>query len=426
VEYYDQYQISASYSTSDSTTPSSSVTLSGTQFGSSSYQLTLTTAVQNPWLDAGTGWSVNNPITSGTQRWDAASGISGTVSSATAIAPSYYHQYDQTLSYVVVDGGSPSAPKATGTSLGAAYAPTLTTTATAYWFDASGSIAISTSTGTNEQWAPSPASVSATQANTQVVSMYNQYKQTLSYVVVDGGSPSAPTATGLSLGSAYAPSLTTTATGYWFDASGSITFSTSTSGSTERWAPSPASVSATQSNTQVVSMYNQYQVTASYSTSDGSTPSSSPILSGTQLGSSTYTLTLTKSAQTTWLDAGTAWSVSNPITSGTQRWDAASGTSGTVSGAVTVNPTYYHQYQLTVTASPSGAIGGTFKITYTQLGTTNSNQQQTTTWTSWADAGSTATVTSYQSPVNGYSFVSYTPSSGSVTMNAAETITLTY
>jgi hypothetical protein len=340
-EYYDQYQVTAEYSTSDGSTPSPSVTLSGTQFGSSSYQLTLTTSVQNTWLDVGKAWSVNNPITSGTQRWDAASGTSGTVSGATSIAPLYYHQYQQTLSYVVVDGGSPSAPTATGTSLGASYVPTLTTTATAYWFDASGSVTFSTSTsGSNEQWAPNPASVLATSAHTQVVSMYNQYKQTLSYVVVDGGSPSAPTATGTSLGSAYAPSLTTTATGYWFDASGSIAISTPTSGSTERWSPSPSSISATSANTQVISMYNQYQ--------------------------------------------------------------------------------------LTVTASPSGAIGGTFKITYTQLGTTYSNQQETTTWTSWADASSTATVTSYASPVNGYSFVSYTPSSGSVTMTAAETITLNY
>ncbi len=254
---YNQYKVTASYSTSDGSTPSASVILSGTQFGSSGYTSTLTKLAQTTWLDATTGWSVNNPVASGSQRWDAASGTSGTVSGATTVAPSYYHQCYQTLSYVVVDGGSPSAPTATGTSFGSAYAPSLTTSATGYWFDASGSIAISTSTGTNEQWAPSPASVSATSANTLVVSLYNQFKQTLSYVVVDGGSLSAPTASGTSLGSVYAPSLTTSATGYWFDASGSIAISTST-GTNEQWVPSPLSIVATSAHTQVVSLYNQF------------------------------------------------------------------------------------------------------------------------------------------------------------------------
>jgi hypothetical protein len=253
---YEQFKVTASYSTSDGSTPSASVILSGTQLGSSSYTLTLTTSAQVTWLDAGTGWSVNNPITSGTQRWNAASGTSGTVSSAVTVAPLYYHQYQQTLSYTVVGGGSPSAPTATGTSLGSAYAPALVlNTPTAYWFDASGSITISTLTGTNEQWAPSPATISATSAHTQVVSMYNQY-------------------------------------------------------------------------------------------------------------------------------------------------------------------------QLTVTASPSGAIGGTFQITYTQLGTTYTNQPQTTTWMPWVDASTTATVSSSQSPVNGYAFSSYI--NNGVTMNSAQTITLVY
>jgi hypothetical protein len=166
---------------------------------------------------------------------------------------------------------------------------------------------------------------------------YNQYLQTLSYAVIGGGSPSAPTATGTQFGSVYVPSLTTAATGYWFDASGSITISTPT-GTNEQWAPNPASIAATSSHTQVVSMYNQYK--------------------------------------------------------------------------------------LTVTASPSGAVGGTFQITYTQLGATYTNQPQTTTWMPWVDANTTATVSNSQNPVNSYAFSSYT--NNGVTMNSAQTITLVY
>ncbi len=224
----------------------------------------------------------------------------------------------------------------------------------------------------------------------------------MSYVVVDGGSLSSPTASGTSLGSVYAPSLTTSATGYWFDASGSIAISTST-GTNEQWAPSPASVSATSANTLVVSMYNQYKVTASYSTSDGSTPSASVILSGTQFGSSGYTLTLTKLAQTTWLDATTGWSVNNPVASGSQRWDAASGTSGTVSGATTVAPSYYHQYQVTpyFTVSDSSSPTVTNVVSCTSFGGSVSVtpvKGSSGGSAVWVDAGSAV---KYTSPIAG-------------------------
>ena len=251
VQYYNQYKQTLSYSVSGGGSPTAP-TLTSTQFGDS-YTPTLTGTAMAYWLDSGQSWSVTNPLggSGSTERWDSSQTVSGTVSlsSPTTVGGSlvfaYYNQYLQTLSYSVIDGGTPTAPTATGTEFGSAYASSLTTTATGYWFDATGSVTFSTSTGTNEQWAPSPSSVSATSSNTQVFSMYNQYKQTLSYTIVDGGSPTAPTATGTSLGSVYAPSLTTTATVYWFDATGVITISTPTNGASESWSPSPASISAT-------------------------------------------------------------------------------------------------------------------------------------------------------------------------------------
>ncbi|HMK94676.1 MAG TPA: hypothetical protein VK536_04665, partial [Candidatus Limnocylindrales bacterium] len=283
VSMYNQYLQTLSYQVVDGGSPTAP-TANGLSLGAA-YAPSLTTSATGYWFDASGSITFSTPTSGSTEQW------SPNLASISATQPnnqvvSMYNQYLQTLSCTVVDGGSPSAPTATGTSLGSAYAPTLTNSATGYWFDASGSITFSTpASGSSERWSPNPASISATSAHTQVISMYNQYLQTLSYQVVDGGSPSAATATGTSLGSSYVPTLTTTATGYWFDASGFITFSTPASGSTERWAPSPASISATQSNTQVISMYNQYMVTASYSTSDGSTPSSSITLSGTQFGS---------------------------------------------------------------------------------------------------------------------------------------------
>jgi hypothetical protein len=57
-----------------------------------------------------------------------------------------------------------------------------------------------------------------------------------------------------------------------------------------------------------------------------------------------------------------------------------------VNGPLTITGNYKTQYQITVTASPAGAIGVTFNVTYTQCGTTYTNVKMTTTWTEWIDA----------------------------------------
>lgn len=238
--YTTQFQVPASYSTSDGSTPLANVVLSGTQSGDSAFTVTLTTTVQYVWLDADTAWSVNNPIVvSGTERWDAASGTSGTVSSSTTIAPEYYHQYKVTLSYSTSDGSPPS---------------------------------------------------------------------------------SDPTFTANQLGSSVDQVLTTAPTGYWFD-------------------------------------------------------------------------------------AGSLWSVTDPIppSPGSERWKLNQATSGTVS-ATTINFVCYHQFLLTVTASPSGALGGDFEVTYIQCETTHTDESHTTLWTGWVDTGTLQDVELEALDVAGYTF----------------------
>jgi len=130
----------------------------------------------------------------------------------------------------------------------------------------------------------------------------------------------------------------------------------------------------------------------------------------------------------------------SPITDGSMRfvftqWSGdAIGTSRPVSvimsTAKDITANYKTQYQITVTASPSGAIGGTFKVTYTQCGTTYTNVQKTTTWTEWVDASTTVTVSEPQDIINvssdtRYKFDHYNPSA-SVTMDQSKTITLVY
>lgn len=95
--------------------------------------------------------------------------------------------------------------------------------------------------------------------------------------------------------------------------------------------------------------------------------------------------------------------------------------------SVTVFPL---QYQITVTASPSEALGGTFYVTYTQNATTYTNAMKSTPWVEWVDATTVVTVNAPQdiisvSPNKRYRFSSFYPAS-SVTMNQDRNITLLY
>ncbi len=180
----------------------------------------------------------------------------------------------------------------------------------------------------------------------------------------------------------------------------------------------PASDTTVSANWQT-----QHQVTFDYQVSGGGTGYSAPSVTYYQSGSP-LTVTAGPSA-TVWVDAGSTYSYTNPLSGSgaNERWQTNQA-SGTISAQGTITPTYYHQYPITVTASPSGAIDGTFSVTYTQFGSVNTNQPQTTTWNSWADASTTITVSSPQSPYNSHVFTSYT--NNPATMNSAQTITLNY
>ena len=128
----------------------------------------------------------------------------------------------------------------------------------------------------------------------------------------------------------------------------------------EQWATPTSFWSISQAN-QIPSLiiyYHQYQVISSYSTSDGSVPASTIVLSGTQYGSN-YQRPLINSNQVIWLDANTLWSSTiATAVSGTERWSASTGTSGTITGAITINPIYVHQYYLAAISTysiPSGS-----------------------------------------------------------------------
>ncbi len=100
----------------------------------------------------------------------------------------------------------------------------------------------------------------------------------------------------------------------------------------------------------------QYQLTLSYSVSDGGSGYSAPSFTANQFGSP-YGQTLTTSATGYWFDAGSSWTETNPLegSGGTERWQTNQAVSGSVSSAQTLAFVYYHQYQVTFAVSPSGS-----------------------------------------------------------------------
>ena len=416
--YYHQYKMTLSYSVSGGGSSYSASSFSANAFSVSSPQ-TLTSTATGYWFDAGSSWTVTNPLTgsSPSEHWQTSQSTSGTVSVQT-IAFVYNHQYQLTMA---TNFGTTSP--AVGTN----------------WVNAGSSVTIFAvmTNGTNERylWAgwtgTGTGSYTGTGNNSALVTMNGAITETASWTHQYYLTVSSPYGTTSGQG--------------WYNTGSSASFSispTTVSGGTgiqyvfTSWSGSgngsyngtSSSQSVTMNNpiTETANWQTQYQVTFNYQVSGGGSGYYAPSVTYYQSGSQ-LSVTAGPSA-TVWVDSGSTYTyTNNPLTGSgaSERWYALSGTSGTISSSTTINPTYYHQYSLTVTASPSGAIGGNFRITYTQFGTTYTNQQQTITWNSWADASTTATVSSPQSPVASYTFSSYSPSA-SVTMNQAQTITLVY
>ncbi|MDG6930579.1 MAG: hypothetical protein JRN10_05000 [Nitrososphaerota archaeon] len=139
----------------------------------------------------------------------------------------------------------------------------------------------------------------------------------------------------------YTANITSNAT-YTFNAyQFSISQVSSASTSSERWAlPSAVNVIGS-AGSYAYTYYTQYSVYANYSVTGTGSGWNAPQLSYTSFGSGAA-LTLLTTTQTTWADAGTAWSIPTMISSATQEWLLPStyASSGTVVQSFSLGPTY--------------------------------------------------------------------------------------
>jgi hypothetical protein len=280
--YYHQYTITFGYGDKDSSTITSGSQIgSYYQFGSSSNAILAgssygATAPTSAWVDAGSGKVSYQTYTSGTQRWALlTSPTSFTVSSSTTISDtSYYHQYTITFGY----GDKDSSTITSGSQIGSYYqfgssSGTIlagssygSTSPTSDWVDA-GTAKVSyqtfTSSSGTERWALSSSPDNRAVSSSTTISesaYYHQYMMTLSYSVTGGSGYSAPSLSANAFGALAPQTLTTTATGYWFDAGASWTVTNPLGGGSGnyRWYTTQ-STSGTVSVQTIAFVYN-YQV----------------------------------------------------------------------------------------------------------------------------------------------------------------------
>jgi hypothetical protein len=189
---------------------------------------------------------------------------------------------------------------------------------------------------------------------------------TVSYSIIDGGSPTAPVFSYTSGGNPHTYTLTTTPTPVtvdtgtsWSVAPNPLTGSTGT----ERWYSIQILSGTATGGALAFIFYHQYLQTLSYAITpvlNHGSPTA-PTFSALWFGVS-LPLFLTQVATGYWYDAGSSWTLSpNPLSpsTGSEQWITSQSTSGTVSSATTILFTFHHQFFLTVNVLPSAVYGST-------------------------------------------------------------------
>jgi hypothetical protein len=285
---------------------------------------------------------------------------------------------------------------------------TVSTTPTQYNLDEGSAWSVTTTLGgstTDERWATGQQTAgNATVAQTIALSYYHQYAATVSFMI-RGAETTGPDFTYTTFGAVHSAITALPAIGVWADAGTQYGMSGTLTGSNaqERWGTTD-SLNGTAAGpfSLAPTYYQQFLVSAKYSTIGGGDPASAGeiYLSAPSFGSEGTTV-LTPNAQSLWLDAGSAYGVTQNVSSTepfsdgggagfyaeAERWITNS-TGGTVTEGLGINPQYQNQYL--VALQPSSAAAGTVSVsggwydagTKLQVTATANSGWKLATWTS--------------------------------------------
>lgn len=324
-------------------------------------------------------------------------------------------EWSITLAYALAGSpsGSPTDPTLNYGRNQEPQTATLSTTPTAFWIDDGFTWHVTPNplspSGSTERWfTTEPTSGTATASTSVTITYYHQYALTLSYVLSGSppGNPSAPVFSSGRFGSAVSETLTTSATGYWFDAGAgwSVENPLAPFTSIERWFTSQSTSGiVTGPQTILFNYYHQFLETFSYAVVGGGSSYSAPTFTANRFGSPLARV-LATTPTSEWFDAGSSWSVTNPLggSTATERW-ATSQQTGTVVGSQTLVFNYYRQFlqALAYFVSASGSGYGAPTFTANRFGSSFGQVLTGTVTDYWFDAGSEWELTPIILPLSG-------------------------
>ena len=261
---------------------------------------------------------------------------------------------------------------------------------------------------------------------------------TLAFSISDNGTTtSQPVLNFTYNGLSKASPLTATPKIFYLDSGSSWHVESILDGSTssERWITNKTTAgTATNPLTMTFGYYHQFYVSFEFQIVGGVTPQEFPIVTFSSIGSTSF-VNATSSGVKQWVDAQSIYSYSRTInsTSVSQRWELGSSNQtggGKISGAIAMNPSYYHQF---LVAASFQVVGGesdftTPRFSYQSLGSSVNDslvsQQQNEVWIDSGSAWSASSMLNGSSAAERWIASSNSTTSG--TINSQASILLNY
>jgi hypothetical protein len=371
------------------------------------------------WVDMGSTASLSNPSSgsTSTHRWYCPETISWTVNDDSSRSATYWEQFKPGISAVTAGTGH--------TNLDGTNSATLTYTR----FGAAGTLSVfdgqsfndwvdtgstaslsstsSASTSTHRWYSPETASWAVNDTNSRSVTYWDQLKPAITVATAGTGhtdlsSTNFATLTYSRFGAAGTLSVFDAQSfNDWVDTGSTASLSNSSSGSTSthRWySPETASWAVNDASSRSATYWDQFKPAISVVTAG----TEHTDLDGTNCATLTYSRCGVAGTSSVfdgqsfndWLDIGSTASLSNPssASTSTHRWYSSGTTSWAVSDAKSRSATYCDQFEVGIAGITGLTSLRPTTITFTRDGATNS-LTAIDTWTDWADAGSTLSVT---------------------------------
>jgi len=327
------------------------------------------------WVDVGTAYAypASLPGSIGSTRW-LAQGVNGTVTGPGDLSPTYYHQYDLSVSYSVQDSPADQTPPTFfAQSMGSPFNASLATLTSKVWLDAGSTYSftdpLAGATATERWSAGSGSSGTVTDADI-AITYYQQNPVLASFNVNDGSTPAESE-------SGHATPVFATLEGVAGDGNVTATLSTQpqevwlNAGTHysipnillalpgERWVATGAVTGTVALGATVTqTYYHEFLLNASFSSVGP--PAPAPELTYTELGNETQSPLIEHNpiianSSSFWVDAGTRFFVSDSASG--DRWFAPAAPTELASSNMTVM--FFHQYEVEVSLQvTSGGVPG--------------------------------------------------------------------